>query len=205
MAVNDLYQFNVIGSAQGQAHYNVQHWSISAQTGAGVTYAEFLAEWETEIKPLYLACLGDFYTLSGYTFKRILPTLGYISESGATPPVVGDIAGAPEPAYVAAVIAIRTFLVSRSGRGRFYLGAQVDSNTEATDGNRFTAAYLALLQALADRLELSLDVTGAGGTATFRFAVYSQLLNTYNNAVEVLTSMRPATMRSRKYRGLVGA
>lgn len=205
MAVGDVFEMKVIGRFLEQAHYNVLHFKAVAWTGTGPTAGEVFTEFENEIKPLYLACLSDVFTLLGYEFKRIKPTLGAIAQQGATAPTVGDITGNPAPSYVAAVIAERSILISKKGRGRIYIGGQSEANTEATNGNLFTSTYMTALTALAERLEDPLIVTGGTGTAELQPAVYSKALGQANEVYECLPSSRPHTMRSRKVRWTFGA
>lgn len=205
MAVGDTIQFSIIGTSQGQSHYNVWYYKVTAETGGGITFGEFITNWQTHTKAEYLACLGDTYTLLGYIVKRILPSVGPLYEAPPTGDVEGTVVGAPAPSYQAAVIALRTGLVSRSGRGRTFLGAQVEENTETTNGNLFTGAYQTLVDALAAKMVDPISITGAGGTAELSMAVYSKLLNASNAIIDALPSDRPATMRSRKFRGLFGS
>lgn len=205
MAVGDVYKLSVIGSAGGQSHYNVLHYRVDSQTGVGATVQEMIQEWAAVMQAAYLDCLGAHYTLAGFIMKQILPTPGNPEERPAAGTVVGSIVGDPAPSYQAQVTGLRTNVATRSGRGRVYLGAQIEANSEATDGNKYTAAYLTTVGAFYALYQADLTVTGASGNSTLTPQVYSKKLNTVAEVVQTLVSSRPATMRSRKFRGLVGA
>jgi len=77
---------------------------------------------------------------------------------------VGVAAGAPMPGQVSGLISLQTTRASRAGRGRTYVGfpAMVHDNGA---GNP-TAAYVALLVALADQIAVGLSISTGGRTAT---------------------------------------
>lgn len=204
-ALNETYQISVVGSFLGQSHYNIFYYSIYANTGEGVTTAELAANWQTVYKEDYLNLFHTGFTLHGLIVKRVLPSLGLLFESGITGDAVGTITGNPAESYVAGVWATRSATATKRGRGRFYIGGQSEDNTDTTDGNSFSTGYRTLMQTWADLVIQPWEITGAFGTATLTWAVYSKLDAVARPVIQCLPSRRPATMRSRKYRGLVGA
>lgn len=151
----DCLEVRVKGHALGQAVINVLHytpWSTDANIVSGLS--NLLVAFQTMWKAMVLPALSDAYSVSEYEAVQILGTevdptdpskfrlkLGDRAVRVPTPgDDVGTQLGAMLPTYAAATIRKLSGKAGRTKRGSCRIGPLIEQDTEATDGNRLTAA-----------------------------------------------------------------
>ena len=164
MAVNDIYQANIVGTVHGQMTVNTLHYqeSITGSTNAVVALTAAL---QAGIIAALLDATSAEWNFDKLTVQKILPLpplLGFEDDTNTGP---GLVAGESLPSSVAVVCSKRTSLAGRAFRGRCYF-AGVPASHEID--SQLTSAALILWQQVADDMAAPLS----GGGFTFNPIVF---------------------------------
>lgn len=176
MPVNDVYQIEIIGVAQGEYCENILHVNLTSDTTSNelAAAAAVVNLFQTTWKTTYLAALAADYELSGFRARRISPT-GGPSAAFTTPGAVGTVSGVSATSCIGAGIVgpfqeyhvkpPRTTPLWRSAK--MYMPSAPDAYIE---GNQLSTAYITAIGAIVAILE-SWTV---GATVGFHYGVWSR-------------------------------
>lgn len=195
MALNDVYEFQLLGRQNLQRTRQISHWKVIIHTGAddadpSAIGAAILLNFQADFQ----ACTSVLHAIEGFRVTKIRPTLGDPEESGITP-LPGLIVGEAMPPNVAAVISLRSGFGGRSNRGRKYVPGVPESYGDNGVG---TVAYQALVQGYADQFLSSVAVATPSGSETFRCGVWSKLLLTHQTYQTAIVRPNLGSTNSRK-------
>ena len=198
-------QARIKGHVHGQQTLNVLHFATNEEILDAGALDTILLELtaalvECVIENLLPAVTND-WTFTGADAKRIFPALSDPVESNAAPGVVGT-GGVGYVSFASTLVALRTGIDGRKGRGRMFLPPppEPDVATSAVDSS-FTDAVVLLLTCMAEKF------MGTSPTTPWRWGILSRkdlsaVGGTFNTAFRqiVSTSVRPnvSCIRSRK-------
>lgn len=207
MPLNDTAQLSVIGTVHGQQHIHTLHFRN--QDGTATTQG-LIDGWQANARTAYRAL---FHTADSpcelYRAQVVcgsLPLPAASEEAEAAPNIVGSgTKGATEraPAWLAALVSVRTASAGKSYRGRFFIGGIYEGDFVA---DNLTAATIAGMTAYTNAL-IAAYVTPTTGTNGWRWVVHSRKLsavpgsqcqNTSSLVTGVLVRAAVASMKSRK-------
>jgi hypothetical protein len=143
VATGEIVQVLVQGEIEGQQCENV--WYFRALAADPDMLAHLLADIAECLLNL-LPVLSATYTLHRLLGKIVSPAVGgeALWEPEATDTVVGQSAGDSEPAFVSALISLRTTRPGRSGRGRIFMAGVPEGQTTASMINLESDLYVGL-------------------------------------------------------------
>jgi len=174
MAIGDIYEVVMRGSANGQAVYNVLHFRAKSATAVPLLLPQAVGDNLYDVGTLdgVQTLAWSDQTWPEASIQLISPTLG----AQVVVPLVAITGNAAGGAVqnAAVVVTWRTALGGRSFRGRSYFGA-VDESVMA-NGLLLTN----IRDALQNGITTFLALYGDGGTsADWEFGVWSPLLTTF--------------------------
>lgn len=189
MAVNDIYQVNMVGRLHGQQTINVFHY-IETTTPAGSAEAALAQGFGAGVASEVKNAASVEWELEKISVQQIrpLPPLLPVEDASAAGP--GAVAGESLPTSVAAVVTKRTGLAGRAYRGRSYF-AGVPQSQEVD--SQLSSAALLLWQDVADQMAQPISVAPSGA---FDPIVYHRALGTGNVIVSGLA--RPVLRNQRR-------
>lgn len=156
MAVNDIFQINMIGQLHGQATVNTFHYRVSVQ-GTGDAEPVLLPAFHTAVgAKVKIACSNE-WSLVRTTVQKIRPLpprLALETVAGAGP---GALFQESMPTSIAVVVSKRTILAGRAYRGRCYFAGI--SAAHEIDSQLTTAGAL-VWDDVATGMETSLIASG---------------------------------------------
>lgn len=195
MALGDVYRITVIGDYLGQTIENALHFVNVNQINQDPSGDAILARWKTLFQASYLDVCNVGYEMKALIAQRVKGGINNQSQAAPDAPSVGTVAGDGMPSYVACVASLRTFVASRSGRGRIYFGAvsEADSN-----GNTLAAAYRTNVLNLVVAMGTTWSVIEGANQIDVQLAVYSRLQDVGRPLASVNVRQEPATIRRRK-------
>lgn len=163
MAVNDVFQLDIVGSSAGEYCENILHFK---QTVVGtVTTQQLLAyqiidEWQSVVQAAWLACMPTDYDLTGFRCKRVWP-IGGNTAYQALSEIFGEYDATTVASSVNAMLLCGYQDTSslKFRVGRCFLPGAPES---AIAGNAPTSGYLTLLASLASLMNGDLTNTAIG-------------------------------------------
>lgn len=170
---NDVYAFNIIGTAEGQLWENVLHFESNvASSSTPLTIAgNLVSAWTASCLTTFKACLGDDALITGYKVRRVNNS-GSPQLLNPISPVSGNFGGDCAVASVGGVILSYYTQSSKTRSGRIFMAA---FPTSAYDDGTFLAPYPANVAAFITALTGTLT---SGGT-TFHFGVWAEKTTTF--------------------------
>lgn len=199
VANDDIIQVTLQAQDAVSIMENVRHYKVSAVSGPSVTVADFLgtlnASWTAEYKAIMsdqvalIAWMGFKINLAGV--PQTDPEYNFTGY-----PTPGDMAGDQMPAFVAAVLSLRTGTAGRRNRGRLYTFPAAE--TANGGGGVLEAAYVLDVAAFGDKVKATNIVTAGGGSATFTPVVFSKIGASTMPINNVIVRLGWGTQRRRK-------
>jgi len=178
-----------------QIAVNVLHYTRDPGVGPPVQSSEFAATFNTTFGPLYAALMPTSAEYRGVGVQLL--AIGMLTPVEYYPqPATGIVAGESLPKQVTGVIALRSTVGGRSGRGRAYVGFASEADNEAA--GKPSVSYVARLQALADAMASPLTVEDTGSVGQIlQLHVYSRMLGTLADVSQTVARDRWGTQRRR--------
>jgi len=173
MALGDIIRLTIIGEYELSVVMNVMHYKVVGVAGTGATLTQIMNGWLADVKTDYLAAMNNGYNLTGVKAQIIAPIVSDPIEAVVAPPEPGVVAGDGMPGYIAAVISLRTGIADRSHRGRIFLPARSESDS---NGSTLNAGAITDITTLATTLLGPLTEGVAPNTSDIQLAVWSELL-----------------------------
>jgi hypothetical protein len=153
MAINDTVQLSVIGTVNGTQHVHTLHGRAMNTDDPA---AAFIAAWQTGCQTQYRA----MFRLLEVPIQQIkaqvvcgslpLPAGAEVNVLAASGTGTTDFAGTPEPAYMAALVNVKTALAGRRRSGRFFIGGLGKNDTA---GNLLVGGFMTRIQVYVDALK----------------------------------------------------
>jgi hypothetical protein len=219
VAINDTVRLSVIGTVNGTQHVHTLHArAMNADNPADA----FITLWQSSC----LAAYRGAFRLLEQPVQQIkaavvcgtvpLPAGSELAIAAGSGSGTVDFQGTPEPAYMAALVSVKSNLAGRRRQGRFFIGGLGKNDTA---GNLLTAACISRLQGYVDAVKAAFVTPAA---PTVKLVVHSRYLSTPHPAytdrngvlipaytpgecqdssalvVNLIVSDRATTMRSRK-------
>lgn len=173
MAVGDIFEFRLFTSFNEQIAINVLHYKEQTPTNPfALDHNSVLAAIATAIEPVFIDCVTADATYEGCTLQRIFPTVAPVV-TNVLGSAAGDGGATPTGRQLSGIITKRTVIAGRRGRGRIYVPFPA-ADTVTDDTGMPTAAYVALLQELADEMEDEQTVSVGADTLGFKPCVYNR-------------------------------
>ena len=187
LQVGDIVEYTAICKVENQYSFNVFHYVVTATAGTSQTDAQFAAQVDALIAPLYKALLPVTSSYYGCRAQVIKPARFDPIELATNRGPGTFVGGEQLPPQIAAVANFKTGIATRSTRGRMYFPAatEVDNQATALPSGGYLAAASAIPLAM---LAFTAVVTG-GNTASVSWGVYSRKL-------DLVTPITVITMRS---------
>lgn len=195
MAVNDVYEVDMVGALLGQRVINVFHTKEIIASTAPIPARSVGAAWKVEIWPTLRPAISIDYILECIYVRRIFPTFGIPYLTVVNPAEGGSINVDAIPGNASAVITFYTELASKSGRGRKYICGIPESKQGC---GLLTPDEVALLETFAEEFALTDMPAALPDTGRWRGVVWSDLLQEANEILEVSVHTSIGTMRSRR-------
>ncbi len=178
-----------------QIAVNVLHYVREPGVGPAVTSVDYAGVVNSVLSSLYAAVMPTSAEYRGVGVQ-LLPVGGITPVEYYPAPNPGIVAGESLPKQVSGVIALRSTVGGRSGRGRVYVGFPSEADNESA--GKPSVSYVQRLQALADALNSPLTVPDINGTGqVFSLHVYSRLLAFLADVTQVVARDRWGTQRRR--------
>lgn len=194
--VGDILEATIRCHSRDQDGLNIRHYSVTAATGGGVTFAEVASNLFNRLAAAYVAIMNGTASFHSVSVRRVAPIPPSAPEVTILAPVINIGGGPPAPRQVTGVIGLFTGVAGRKGRGRVYV--PFPSNVHVDDGSP-TNAYVAGLQGIAAQLLGVVTVTGgvAGTSAELIPVLYHRLTRTANAITNATGRARFGTQRRR--------
>lgn len=195
LQMGDVVETKVYNLLDDQLGINVRHWQVGAVTGPGAQLSEAATALEIAVEPAYKALMAGPTSFRGVGARVIDPALSLeVFSNTLTGLAAGGIT--PLPKQVAGFISFRTDTAGRRGRGRLYIPFPSTDHVEP-DGNP-TAAYLGIVQLLANTYSQTLTVMGGGGgSAVLSPVLWGRALKIPTLITRTVVPDRFATQRRR--------
>lgn len=171
MAAGDIYRVTVGCWAINQSGINVLHYRTASETGVGVTQTEIGTEIDPVFAARYKALLASDAVYYGVKVGRVFPSTPLLPVVVHANTGAGTFGAAIMPGAVCGMITKQTAYAGQAYRGRSYIPFPAESAND-DDTMLPTAGYMTALALLADVLDDTRAITGAGGTASLEPILY---------------------------------
>jgi len=174
MALGDIIKLTIVGEYDLSVVMNVLHYKVVGVAGTGATLAQIMNGWLADVKADYLAAMNEGYLLTGVKAQIISPIVSDPIEVAVAPPEAGTVTGDGMPGHIAAVISLRTGIADKKHRGRIFLPARSESDS---NGSVINAGAIVLIGDLATTLVGPVTEGVAPNTSDIQLAVWSKALS----------------------------
>jgi len=194
LADDDFIECKFYCSKGQQLGINVVHYRVNASTGSGCTDQEVATAFDVSFANPYATCISADSFYEGTAVKKIsgAPFVPVYAHSNVT---AGLLASAVLPTQVSGIVTKLSAFAGRANRGRFYVPFPATQELDTDETPK--AAYVTLIQALADTVITDHTIIGAGGTCQLSPQIVNRGLTHNVKVVANLARKRWATQRRR--------
>lgn len=192
----DILTVRLVAAAGNQVSYNILTYEVNSSSLGGIEDTDVGPALDLVLSAPMVNVLCDQATYRGLDIRRRLPTqtapLATTTSQGP-----GGIVGSLMPRQTCGVIGKGTGLGGRRFRGRSYIPFPAEESGDV-DGTP-EAAYVTLLQTLADAIAQAVNVTGAvtGGSAVLVPVLFHDALGTNTPITNCVARPKWGTQRRR--------
>jgi hypothetical protein len=178
MTAGNVAQVTIACTAFNQVGLNDVYFVVNSIAGAGSTDADLAAFLDNLLAPLYKPALTGPANYYGVKVRVIAPTATAIPQTGTTHGGPGTAGTQPLPTQVRGLIRFGTNTIGKPGHGRIFIPFP-DVAHQGLVTSTPTAAYLILLNAIANALTLGFTVTSGANSSTYNQVIWHRKTKTY--------------------------
>lgn len=195
LKLNDVAEVKLANTFTDQLALNIRHYLVAAVTGGSATDQEAADQLASLFKPSYNALCNAASAFFGAQAQVIRPVTTLPAHSTA-PAAANGITGAALPRQDCGLITLRTNLVGRANRGRFYV--PFPSTIDNLPSGEPVPGYVIRLGTMALVILQTVTVGGAGGgTAQLTPVIFHRKTGLVTSLVNFVVRTSWATQRRR--------